>query len=311
MAAGHLPTGPYEIPLAIQDRMFTRWAAPLPPSGRRPHEPPEVIRAARVLRRHHPRQRPGLAVPRRRAAAVPVPAAQRIGLALLHLFLSSGQPFHQIGTDDGLLEAPVSMDRLTIGPGERADVVVDFSAPALGLDDHPPEQRPRAVPEGRGRAIPVRSARSWRFKVTKPLERPATAHHAAGDLRPLHGPIVPLPAPVTTRQLLLFEGEDEYGRIAADARHGQGRRTRLGRPGHREPDAPRHRGLGESTTPPRTPTRSTSTGSRSRSSTARSSGPTRTSDGALLEHPLPRHTRSRPSRTRPAGRTRSRCSPAR
>src|SRR6185312_13731886 len=34
---------------------------------------------------------------------------------------------HQIGTDGGLLDAPVPVGRLLLGPGERADVVVDFS----------------------------------------------------------------------------------------------------------------------------------------------------------------------------------------
>jgi spore coat protein A len=33
----------------------------------------------------------------------------------------------QIGTDGGLLPAPVALTELTIGPGERADVVIDFS----------------------------------------------------------------------------------------------------------------------------------------------------------------------------------------
>jgi spore coat protein A len=34
---------------------------------------------------------------------------------------------HQIGSDQGLLSAPVEMARLTLAPAERADVVVDFS----------------------------------------------------------------------------------------------------------------------------------------------------------------------------------------
>lgn len=36
-------------------------------------------------------------------------------------------PFYQIGTDGGLLNAPVSLTRLRIAPGERAEIVVDFS----------------------------------------------------------------------------------------------------------------------------------------------------------------------------------------
>jgi len=35
--------------------------------------------------------------------------------------------FYQIGTDGGYLSAPVPLKRLTIAPGERADIIVDFS----------------------------------------------------------------------------------------------------------------------------------------------------------------------------------------
>jgi spore coat protein A len=40
---------------------------------------------------------------------------------------ATGEPFHQIGTDQGLLAAPVPLTDLEIAPGERADLVVDFS----------------------------------------------------------------------------------------------------------------------------------------------------------------------------------------
>jgi FtsP/CotA-like multicopper oxidase with cupredoxin domain len=48
------------------------------------------------------------------------------------LGLSSGASFHQVGTDAGLLEAPVPISRLTIMPGERADLVLDFAPYSAG-----------------------------------------------------------------------------------------------------------------------------------------------------------------------------------
>ncbi len=45
----------------------------------------------------------------------------------LHLSLSNEQKFYQIGTDQGLLPAPVMLDRSLLAPGERADVIVDFA----------------------------------------------------------------------------------------------------------------------------------------------------------------------------------------
>jgi spore coat protein A len=42
--------------------------------------------------------------------------------------LSNGLPFVQIGSDQGLLAAPAEVKRLTLGPAERADLIVDFGA---------------------------------------------------------------------------------------------------------------------------------------------------------------------------------------
>jgi FtsP/CotA-like multicopper oxidase with cupredoxin domain len=47
---------------------------------------------------------------------------------ILELGLSNGDPLTLIGTDGGLLAAPVRLDRLMLAPAERADVLVDFSA---------------------------------------------------------------------------------------------------------------------------------------------------------------------------------------
>ena len=61
--------------------------------------------------------------------------AQVVRLRLLngssHRFFDFGfadnRPFKQIASDDGLLDAPVSMTRLILGSGERAEILVDLS----------------------------------------------------------------------------------------------------------------------------------------------------------------------------------------
>jgi blue copper oxidase len=42
--------------------------------------------------------------------------------------LSNGQHFYQIATDGGLLDTPVMLTRLRLSPGERAEILVNFSA---------------------------------------------------------------------------------------------------------------------------------------------------------------------------------------
>ena len=45
-----------------------------------------------------------------------------------------GLPFWQIGADGGFLPAPVKLDRLLMGPAERADVIVDFTRLPAGTE---------------------------------------------------------------------------------------------------------------------------------------------------------------------------------
>jgi len=51
---------------------------------------------------------------------------------LILRFEGEAIPFVQIGADQGFLPAPVTMNRLLIGPAERADVIVDFSTLPAG-----------------------------------------------------------------------------------------------------------------------------------------------------------------------------------
>jgi len=51
-----------------------------------------------------------------------------------HLTFSNGMSFHVIGTDDGLIDAPIATNELTLSPGERAEIVVDF-APFAALTE--------------------------------------------------------------------------------------------------------------------------------------------------------------------------------
>lgn len=68
-------------------------------------------------------------------AYLPVPA-QVIRLRLLNassernyrIGLSNNANFYQIGTDGGLLDAPIALTRLNLAPGERAEILVDLTS---------------------------------------------------------------------------------------------------------------------------------------------------------------------------------------
>jgi FtsP/CotA-like multicopper oxidase with cupredoxin domain len=119
-----LPRGERDIALAIADRSFDRHNQLTDPfTSRRP--PDDGIVAGCVLVN-------GAYMPHHRVTA------QRYRLRILNvsqfrpynLYLSNGASLIQIGTDSGLMPKPVRRNEVMLGPGERAEVVVDFAAAA-------------------------------------------------------------------------------------------------------------------------------------------------------------------------------------
>ena len=125
----NLPSGKHEIPLVIYDRMFDEQGQLYYPVSGDPRTPwvPEFFGDAILV---NGKLFPHLEVEARRYRFRVLNGANG---RFFHLSLSSGQTFHQIGTDQGLLPAPVSLDHVLLAPSERADLIVDFS-------DHAGEQ---------------------------------------------------------------------------------------------------------------------------------------------------------------------------
>jgi spore coat protein A, manganese oxidase len=123
----NLPRGKYEIPLVLYDRIFDlEGQLNYPVSADDPKSPwvPEVFGDAILV---NGKIFPYLEVePRKYRFRVLNGANGRF----FHLTLSAEKTPHQIGSDQGLLSAPVPLKLLSIGPGERADLVVDFSGNA-------------------------------------------------------------------------------------------------------------------------------------------------------------------------------------
>lgn len=53
---------------------------------------------------------------------------------IYNLGLSNGTPFVVIGSDGGLLDAPEIASNILLSPGERVDVLVDFSGIQLNTE---------------------------------------------------------------------------------------------------------------------------------------------------------------------------------
>jgi spore coat protein A len=140
----NLPRGKYEIPLVLYDRIFdldSQLNYPIDPDSKSPWVPEVFGDAILVNGKIYPyleveprkyrfrvlngansrffhltftRER----VSEEKKADTPTSVSQKPG----------GPSFHQIGTDQGLLSAPIPLQLVSIAPAERVDLIVDFSS---------------------------------------------------------------------------------------------------------------------------------------------------------------------------------------
>lgn len=201
----NLPPSPYDIPLAIQDRIFdldNQLFYPSSPALAQqlfgPANYPDPTVFAEVYGDViivNGKAWPKLQVePRKYRFRILNGSDTRF----YNLFLDFSVPFLQIGTDQGLLNAPVATSQISVAPSERVDVVVDFSGLA-------------------GQTIIVRNNAPGTFR--RPLDSnlpdpalPATLRGGPGQPAPisLANELVQVS---NTRQVFLYEGLDERGRL--------------------------------------------------------------------------------------------------
>jgi len=129
------------------------------------------------------------------------------------LWLSSGPQITVIGNDDGLLYAPVAVQKLVIAPGERYDVLVDFR----GYEGQQLVMKNNAKgPFPAGAVVdPQTTGQIMAFNVGMTVSD-NTNNVIPGTLR--SAPITPQDilagdSVARTRKLALFEGMDDKGRL--------------------------------------------------------------------------------------------------
>jgi spore coat protein A len=122
----NLPGGAFDIPIVLYDRTLDRDGQLLYPVSATPGAPfvsefygNTIVCNGKIF--------PYLEVQPRRYRFRLVNAANG---RFFHLTLTGNRPFHQIGSDLGLLEAPVELRSVVLFPAERGEVIIDFT----GLD---------------------------------------------------------------------------------------------------------------------------------------------------------------------------------
>ncbi|HEU4902923.1 MAG TPA: multicopper oxidase domain-containing protein, partial [Flavisolibacter sp.] len=205
-----VPAAPYDIGLAIQDRLFTAdgqlFYPTLPASMGAPENSiqPEFFGNIILVN--------GKAWPKLKVEPRPYRFRFLNGSdsRFYNLILSSGQTFTQIGTDNGFLPSPVVLQKLLLGTGERKDVIIDFSDPNLWGRTIVLHNNAK-TPFPRGSTVdPKNTGRIMAFEVSLPLNTGIPKTILPTTLRE---PIVPLQTTLAPRKLILFETEDDYDRV--------------------------------------------------------------------------------------------------
>jgi spore coat protein A len=189
-----LPSGADEIPLVLQDRTVGADGQLRYPAMWMEHH---FGNLALVNGRVWPR----LEVPQGKVRFRIVNAA---GSRTWRLALSNGASIVQIGSDGGLLAAPVVRPAILIQPGERADVVIDFAPYPAGTQIVLQNDAPTPYPAG-GMDHPLPQV--MRFDVT------GTPGHTAPipDVLSVIPPIDEAEAEVTRELVLRKEADDCTG----------------------------------------------------------------------------------------------------
>jgi len=197
-----LPSGTYEMPLVIQDRTFKIngefWFPDVglnPPIH--PYWMPEFFGNTIMVN--------GLVWPNMNVdrGQYRFRILDGSNARFYTLSFSNKMPFIQIGSDGGYLQAPVTLTELTIAPGERVDILADFSNLAPGTKVLLTNTAKAPFPKG-APADPQTVGQIMQFTVTAnagltPATLPPTLNPT------LTGVFPTLPTPTKTRTLLLWE----------------------------------------------------------------------------------------------------------
>ena len=215
-----LPEGPYEIPMVIQDRSFNEDGSLFYPSCPNeidggtcedddlpnPSIVPEFFGDTILV---NGKVWPFLEVePRKYRFRLLNGSNSRFYI----LKFDKTLPFKQIGTDGGLLETPVILNEIILGPAERADVIVDFSkfdGEEILLKNLGPDG-PFQNLEPSETEVPRPTGQVMKFKVTKDLK--GTDKSRVPEKLSTIKKLSPNKA-CKERYLGLNEAVDEFGRL--------------------------------------------------------------------------------------------------
>ncbi len=217
-AAGVLPSFPYEVPLVFQDRQFLSTGQlfyPATGQGNLPNPThlPEFFGDVILV---NGKAWPKMTVSKTKYRLRLLNGSDSRFYEMSIVGAAGPLPITVIGTELGLLNTPAApLTTLRLGPGERYDVIVDFTGLATGATFTVLNTAGSPYPNG---AKPAQNLTDRLMQIV--VSNAALVAGAVGNVGPTTNlrPANPLPAPnpaaaTATRRILLFEGTDPLGRL--------------------------------------------------------------------------------------------------
>jgi spore coat protein A len=201
-----IPSGAYEVPIVLQDRLLDLltgamiYPAAIPPGNTHPIWIPEYFGDTPVV---NGKAYPFLAVEPRRYRFRFLNGSQARFYSIWFNAAAGPSPMWVIGSEMGFLLAPAPVTRLVIAPGERFDVIFDFTGMANGTIITLKNNAKAPYPGGRGGDIPE----IMQF-IVGPVGTPDTTTPPAALTLPALNPAVLAQPPKPWREIVLSEMMD-------------------------------------------------------------------------------------------------------
>jgi spore coat protein A len=203
----NVPSGPYHIPVVLQDKTFnddgTLWYPTEGISDAHPVWVPEFFADTPVL---NGKAYPHLDVQPRRYRFRFLNGSQARFYNLAFTWNGRALPFYVIGSEGGLLPAPVKRTDLLVAPGERFDVIADFTGLPLHSTVMLTNDAPAPYPDGGDTEIP--ELMQIRVTDSVPANDPDRTVSPAKLKLPAKPRLVPTPR-LADREIVLKENADE------------------------------------------------------------------------------------------------------
>lgn len=196
-----LPSGIHEIPLIIQDKTFNNDGSLFyPTQGAVPEYPvwnPFFFGETPLV---NGKAFPFLdAEPRRYRLRLLNASQSRVFSLWFEQTNGGSYPFHVIGSDGGLLAAPFPLQRITLAPAERADIIIDLKALGMNGSLLMKNDAPTPYPMG-GSGTPINEL--MQIRVKNELSERDNSTPVSELKLPLFSPPAPTPG-LPSRQIHL------------------------------------------------------------------------------------------------------------